>query len=89
MQTYIQPLKKPAEGELKVRIDADILSGLEEYCQFLESPKGYVVTEVLRKALRKDKAFTLWRTGRDGSPISRSEVGKRGRSRGAGPTAAA
>ena len=64
MQTYIQPLKKSAEDEIKVRVDRDVARHLKEYCEFLQSPQSYVVTEVLRKALRKDKAFTAWLAGR-------------------------
>ena len=60
MRTYIQPLKKSAEDEIKVRVDREVARGLKDYCEFLQSPQSYVVTEVLRKALRKDKAFTAW-----------------------------
>ena len=60
MRTCIQPLKKSTEDEIKVRVDRDVARGLKDYCEFLQSPQSYVVTEVLRKALRKDKAFTDW-----------------------------
>jgi hypothetical protein len=60
MRTYIQPLKKSSEDEIKVRVDREVARGLKDYCEFLQSPQSYVVTEVLRKALRKDKAFTAW-----------------------------
>ena len=65
MRTYIQPLKKSAEDEIKVRVDHEVARGLKDYCEFLQSPQSYVVTEVLRKALRKDKAFTAWLSRRD------------------------
>ena len=65
MRTYIQPLKKSTEDEIKVRVDHDVARGLRDYCEFLQSPQSYVVTEVLRKALRKDKAFTAWLSRRD------------------------
>jgi hypothetical protein len=60
MRTYIQPLKKSAEDEIKVRVDREVARGLKDYCEFLQSPQSYVVTEVIRKALRKDKEFTAW-----------------------------
>ena len=63
MRTYIQPLKKSTEDEIKVRVDHEVARGLRDYCEFLQSPQSYVVTEVLRKALRKDKAFTAWLSG--------------------------
>jgi hypothetical protein len=65
MRTYIQPLKKSTEDEIKVRVDHEVARGLRDYCEFLQSPQSYVVTEVLRKALRKDKAFTAWLSRRD------------------------
>ena len=64
MRTYIQPLKKCVEDEIKVRLDHEVAQGLKDYCEFLQSPQSYVVTEVLRKALRKDKAFATWRDQR-------------------------
>jgi hypothetical protein len=67
MRTYIQPLKKSTEDEIKVRVDHEVARGLRDYCEFLQSPQSYVVTEVLRKALRKDKAFTAWLSRRESS----------------------
>ena len=87
MRTYIQPLKKSAEDEIKVRVDRDVARGLKDYCEFLQSPQSYVVTEVLRKALRKDKAFTEW-LSRRGSSESAANVPTRSR-RSQGPPQAA
>ena len=70
MRTYIQPLKKLTEDEIKVRVDHEVARGLRDYCEFLQSPQSYVVTEVLRKALRKDKAFTAWLSRRDSAGTS-------------------
>ena len=57
MQTFIKPKKKQDEERLDIRIDADVLDSLRAYSQFLDSPQGYVVSEILRKAFRKDRAF--------------------------------
>ena len=77
MRTYIQPLKKSTEDEIKVRVDHEVARGLKDYCEFLQSPQSYVVTEVLRKALRKDKAFTAWLSRRDSAgAVSRSARSK-------------
>jgi len=61
MQTFIKPKKKQEEEKIEIRIDADVLDSLRAYSQFLDSPQGYVVSEILRKALRKDRAFAEWR----------------------------
>ncbi len=60
MQTFIKPKKKQDEERLDIRIDADVLDSLRAYSQFLDSPQGYVVSEILRKAFRKDRAFMEW-----------------------------
>lgn len=64
MKTFIQPQKKQNDEKIEVRLDAEVVQSLREYSEFLESPQGYIVTEVLRKAFRKDKAFLTWRNER-------------------------
>jgi hypothetical protein len=64
MRTFIQPQKKQNDEKIEVRLDAEVVHTLREYAEFLESPQGYIVTEVLRKAFRKDKAFVNWRNAR-------------------------
>ena len=81
MRTYIQPLKKSVEDEIKVRLDHEVAQGLKDYCEFLQSPQSYVVTEVLRKALRKDKAFVSWRDQRSDSAASDNSASTPRRSR--------
>lgn len=83
MRTFIQPQKKQNDEKIEVRLDAEVVQTLREYSEFLESPQGYIITEVLRKAFRKDKAFLTWRNGRraeakaDGAPKnSRRRVGE-------------
>jgi hypothetical protein len=61
MQTFIKPKKKQDEEKIEIRIDTDVLDSLRAYAQFLDSPQGYVVSEILRKAFRKDRAFAAWR----------------------------
>ena len=61
MQTFIKPKKKQEEEKIEIRIDADVLDSLRAYSLFLDSPQGYVVSEILRKAFRKDRAFAEWR----------------------------
>ena len=61
MQTFIKPKKKQDEEKIEIRMDADVLESLRAYAQFLDSPQGYIVSEILRKAFRKDRAFAEWR----------------------------
>ena len=61
MQTFIKPKQKQEEERIEIKIDAEVLETLRAYAQFLDSPQGYVVSEILRKAFRKDRAFAEWR----------------------------
>ncbi len=61
MQTFIKPKQKQEEEKIEIKIDAEVLETLRAYAQFLDSPQGYVVSEILRKAFRKDRAFAEWR----------------------------
>ena len=61
MRTFIKPKKKQDEEKIEIRIDADVLESLKAYALFLDSPQGYIVSEVLRMVFRKDRAFAEWR----------------------------
>ena len=61
MQTFIKPKQKQEEEKIEIKIDAEVLDNLRAYAQFLDSPQSYVVSEILRKAFRKDRAFAEWR----------------------------
>ena len=68
MKTFIPPLKKQVEEKIEIRLDAAVAGMLRDYAEFLDSPQGYVVTEVLRRVFRKDKAFVQWRATRESAP---------------------
>jgi hypothetical protein len=90
MRTFIQPQKKHTEEKIEVRVDANIAGMLKEYAEFLESPPGYVVTEILRKAFRKDKAFAQWKQGREARHEgTRAKLGRRHTQADAAPAVAA
>jgi hypothetical protein len=43
--------------ELRAKIEEPVSKLLEQYCAFIKSPTGYVVQEILRKAMAHDKDF--------------------------------
>jgi hypothetical protein len=48
---------------------------LRVYCEYLNgSPQGYVVGEVLRKAMKKDRGFNEWLAQRVPEPRSVASV---------------
>ena len=69
MRTFIPPLKKQVEEKIEIRVDASVAGMLRDYAEFLDSPQGYVVTEVLRRVFRKDRAFVQWRATRESAPV--------------------
>ncbi len=87
MRTFIQPQKKQNEEKIEVKLDLDVIHTLRHYCEFLDSPQGYIVTEILRKAFRKDRAFLTWRGQRD-TQARPAAVAKGGRKRVADPPSA-
>ena len=79
MRTFIQPQKKQNEEKIEVKLDLDVIHTLRDYCEFLDSPQGYIVTEILRKAFRKDRAVITWRGQRDtqGRPPASPKGGRK------------
>ena len=87
MRSYIQPLHKQTEDDIKIKLPTDVLDCLREYCEFLSSPQSYVVTEIIRKALRRDKAFHTWREHRVPPAPSEAPVTKRAKNAAGQPAA--
>lgn len=50
--------------ELRAKIEQPVLEDLEKYAQFLKSSQPYVVQELLRKAMAKDKEFQAHLAGK-------------------------
>ena len=64
---FIRPQVKVTEEALTVKIDVSVLAELKLYAEFLASSQAYIVTETLRTAFRKDRAFAEWKKQQHGS----------------------
>ena len=53
-------VKAPPPFVLTCRLPQEVATSLQRYVEFLESPREYVVTEILRLAFRRDKEFHTW-----------------------------
>jgi hypothetical protein len=53
-------VKAPPPFVLTCRLPQAVATSLQQYVEFLESPREYVVTEILRLAFRRDKEFHAW-----------------------------
>jgi hypothetical protein len=83
MKTYIPKQPKHTRERLEAKLDARLIRQLEQYCQYLESDRDYVLSRVLELVFRKDKGFADW-LGKSApaapattTSIAPQEVGKR------------
>ena len=60
MPSYIPKQIKPVRERVEAKLDRELLLELEQYCQYLESDRDYVIAQALELAFRKDKGFAEW-----------------------------
>jgi hypothetical protein len=53
-------VKPPARLAITCKVPQELATLLKHYAEFLDSSQEYVVTETLRVAFRRDKAFQAW-----------------------------
>jgi hypothetical protein len=51
---------KPIRERVEAKLDRELITQLERYCEYLESDRDYVIAQALAIAFRKDKAFRAW-----------------------------
>jgi|SRR5581483_8775872 len=73
--SFIPRQAKLERDMLTIRLDRDVHAALQEYTEFLESSRDYVIGETLRVAFAKDREFQQWRTTRVGSEAQASDEG--------------
>ena len=60
MKTYIPRQPKHTRERLEAKLDTRLVRQLEHYCEYLESDRDYVLSQVLELIFRKDKGFIEW-----------------------------
>ena len=60
MKTYIPKQTKLTKERLEAKLEARLLQKLERYCQYLDSDRDYVLSQVLQMIFKKDKGFAQW-----------------------------
>jgi predicted transcriptional regulator len=73
--SFIPRQAKLERDMLTIRLDRDVHAALQEYTEFLESSRDYVIGETLRVAFAKDREFQQWRTTRVGSEAPAPDEG--------------
>ena len=83
MPSYIPKQIKRIRERVEAKLDRELIVELEQYCEYLESDRDYVIAQALSVAFRKDKGFAEWQknhpmpqapsegTGVKASPTSR------------------
>jgi hypothetical protein len=68
MKTYIPKQPKHTRERIEAKLDTPLVRQLERYCEYLESDRDYVLSQVLELIFRKDKGFAEWLDTKKSTP---------------------
>lgn len=60
---------KKLRSHFHLRLDASVLAELELYSRFIDSPKDYVIENLLAFAFKKDHDFQEWLAANQQAPV--------------------
>lgn len=60
MKMLIPKQDRPVKVRLDVRLEESLLKRLDQYCQFKESDRDWVIGAVLTVLFKKDREFAAW-----------------------------
>ncbi len=61
MSSVIAKQPKDTRKQTTVSLSGSVLADLEQYCEFIDSARDWVINEALKTVFRRDKAFILWK----------------------------
>src|SRR6266480_2543426 len=61
MPSLIAKQPKDTRKQTTVSLKGSVVADLELYCQFIDSPRDWVINEALKNVFIKDKAFLEWK----------------------------
>ena len=61
MSSLIAKQPKDTRKQTTVSLKGSVVADLELYCQFIDSPRDWVINEALKSVFVKDKAFLEWK----------------------------
>lgn len=80
MALFIPRQTKLTRERLEARLESSLVTKFEYYCQYLDSDRDYVLSQLLELIFRKDKAFVSWLEQQDHEVSARQpNVGSRKR----------
>ncbi len=62
--SYIPKQTKVTKERVEAKLETALIEELNQYCEYLESDRDYVIAQALEVAFRKDKDFRQWRETR-------------------------
>lgn len=60
MKSYIAKQPRQVRERVEAKLDQNLVRTLEQYCQYLDSDRDYVVGQALTIAFKKDTGFAAW-----------------------------
>jgi hypothetical protein len=61
MSSLIAKQPKDTRKQTTVSLKGSVVADLELYCQFIDSPRDWVINESLKSVFSRDKAFLEWK----------------------------
>lgn len=58
--SYIPKQIRRERDRVEAKLDRELITMLERYCEYLESDRDYVISQALTIVFNKDKAFAQW-----------------------------
>ena len=77
MKSYIAKQPKQIRERVEAKLDQNLVRTLEQYCQYLDSDRDYVIRQVLAVAFKKDAGFAAWLAAQGAAPPAVSATEKR------------
>lgn len=72
MKTYITKQPKITKERVEAKLDQNLVRRLEQYCQYLDSDRDYVISQALQIAFKKDSGFEAWLASRSANGAAAS-----------------
>jgi hypothetical protein len=77
MKPYITKQPKLIRERVEAKLDQTLVRTLEQYCQYLDSDRDYVISQALAIAFKKDEGFAAWLAAPGPAGIAGSPLEKR------------
>ena len=74
MKSYIAKQPKITKERVEAKLDQNLVRRLEQYCQYLDSDRDYIISQALIIAFKKDVGFNAWLGSRGATSAAASQA---------------